>query len=105
MDLSQLNISELRELIKKASAELDRRRKVDKKTTIEEIKRLAEERGFTLNELFEGQAGGGKRAAKERPVKYRHPEDETKTWSGQGRKPKWVAEWVESGKSMEELSA
>jgi DNA-binding protein H-NS len=99
MDLSQLNVNELRDLIRKASAEIKRRRKVNKKATIEEIRRFAEERGFTLNELFEGR----RRAGRERSVKYRHPEDETKTWGGQGRKPKWVTEWVESGKSLDEL--
>lgn len=34
---------------------------------------------------------------------YQHPEDPNTTWSGRGRKPGWIIEWVESGKPVEEL--
>lgn len=34
---------------------------------------------------------------------YRHPEDANTTWSGKGRKPRWILEWIESGKPVEEL--
>jgi DNA-binding protein H-NS len=36
---------------------------------------------------------------------YRHPEDPNTTWSGKGRKPRWILEWIESGKPVEELRA
>lgn len=28
------------------------------------------------------------------PVKYRHPSEPELTWTGRGRRPRWVAEWV-----------
>lgn len=34
---------------------------------------------------------------------YQHPEDPSVTWSGRGRKPSWIIEWIESGKPIEEL--
>lgn len=34
---------------------------------------------------------------------YQHPTDPNVTWSGRGRKPGWIVEWVESGKPVEEL--
>ena len=34
---------------------------------------------------------------------YQHPEDPNTTWSGKGRKPGWIIEWMESGKPVEEL--
>lgn len=37
-------------------------------------------------------------------VRYRHPDHPTtSTWSGRGRQPKWVREWVEGGKSLDDL--
>jgi hypothetical protein len=37
-------------------------------------------------------------------VRYRHPDHPTTlTWSGRGRQPKWVREWVEGGKSLDDL--
>lgn len=37
------------------------------------------------------------------PAKYRHPTDPELTWSGRGRKPAWVQQWIESGKSIDDL--
>jgi ParB/RepB/Spo0J family partition protein len=36
-------------------------------------------------------------------VRYRHPDHPTSTWSGRGRQPKWVREWIEGGKSLDDL--
>ena len=35
-------------------------------------------------------------------VLYRHP-DSMQTWTGRGRAPKWVQEWIESGKTLQGL--
>ncbi len=35
--------------------------------------------------------------------KYRHPEDSSVTWTGRGRKPKWILELLEQGKTLEDL--
>jgi len=32
-----------------------------------------------------------------------HPEDPDVTWSGRGRKPAWIVEWIERGKPIEDL--
>ena len=29
--------------------------------------------------------------------KYRHPHDETMTWSGNGKRPKWFKDWIDAG--------
>lgn len=37
-------------------------------------------------------------------VRYRHPDQpETLTWSGRGRKPLWVQEWLDNGGTLEQL--
>ena len=36
---------------------------------------------------------------------YRNPANAAETWSGRGRKPKWVIEWLEAGNSLEKLLA
>jgi ParB/RepB/Spo0J family partition protein len=38
-------------------------------------------------------------------VRYRHPENSAIGWSGHGRKPQWVVEWLAQGKAMSELEA
>lgn len=103
-DFTNLSVGDLKELIKKAAGEIDKRRKMDKKKTINELKKLAESRGFAINELFGPSAGGKRQGSGERLIKYQHPEDPDKTWTGQGRKPKWIGEWEASGRSTDELA-
>ena len=35
--------------------------------------------------------------------KYANPQDPTMTWTGRGRKPRWVQESLESGKELDDL--
>lgn len=37
-------------------------------------------------------------------IKYCHPENSLITWSGRGRKPTWVDDWLKNGGTLEELS-
>lgn len=61
------------------------------------IKELAEAHGIDLATL--APSGSGKPEPK-----YRNPNDKFQTWSGVGRKPKWVEEWLAAGKPLEELA-
>lgn len=36
-------------------------------------------------------------------VRYRNPSDPGQAWTGRGRQPKWVMDWVQSGKSLDAL--
>lgn len=69
---------------------------------IAELAELANSKGFVMADLF----GSGPKAAKEKKTvtpKYRNPADTSQTWTGRGRKPKWVIEAVATGGSMDDL--
>ncbi len=36
-------------------------------------------------------------------VRYRHPDQPAMAWTGRGKPPRWVTEWIESGKSLDAL--
>lgn len=36
-------------------------------------------------------------------VRYRNPQDPGQAWTGRGRQPKWVSDWIGAGKSLETL--
>lgn len=36
-------------------------------------------------------------------VVYRNPENENQAWTGRGKPPRWITEWVAGGKSLEAL--
>lgn len=37
------------------------------------------------------------------PVHYRNPSNPTETWVGYGRRPRWVIEFLRSGKKLDDL--
>lgn len=104
MDLSKYGIKDLQELKKDIDKEISSRRKQEEKKAREELKKVAAEYGFSLNELVGGQAAKPKSRAKG-TVKFRHPDDPSKTWSGRGRKPVWIKEWEAAGRSLDDLKA
>lgn len=36
-------------------------------------------------------------------VRYRHPDNPSLTWTGRGRKPAWVVEWLDNGGTLDQL--
>lgn len=70
-----------------------------------EMKAVAEKYGVSLHEIVANQ---GKSTAKNGtqnkiPPKFRHPEDDNKTWTGRGRRPHWVQDWLDEGGDLEDL--
>ncbi|WP_445322487.1 H-NS histone family protein [Roseobacter sp. HKCC-CH-9208] len=47
--------------------------------------------------------GGRKAGAKVAP-RYRNPSNPDQTWTGRGRKPLWVVDALNSGKSLDDLA-
>ena len=100
IDLSALSLAELKSLQKdvaKAIAGFEGRRRQEALVAMEAA---AREHGFELSELL-----GDTPAKKRRPAraKYAHPENAAGTWTGRGRKPKWVAEVLAAGRKLEEF--
>lgn len=80
----------------------DRARDQAKAAALEAIKAT----GFSFNELFGGEAAPAGKPAKTRAAsvaKYANPADPAQTWSGRGRKPHWVVEWLAAGKALDDL--
>ena len=62
---------------------------------------LIEPLGFSLDEIV-----GAKVARKRAPAKakYANPANRAETWTGRGRKPRWVEAALKSGKSLDDLA-
>lgn len=102
MDLSRLSVAELNALQADITREIARRRKSEADSLVNEFRKRAAELGLSVEDLV-----SGKSAAKQRgkvAVKYRHPDDASLTWTGRGKRPRWVDAWLQSGKQMEQLA-
>jgi DNA-binding protein H-NS len=97
MDLTRLDLPTLTQLQQKLNKEINKRKSQEKKRMIERFQHEASEYGFTLHELF------GEDVI-DLNVKYRHPDDPKFTWSGRGRKPRWIVDWEKSGGTLSQLA-
>ncbi len=103
MDLSSLTLAELRDLQQQIPAELKRREVQEKANILNEVRAFAKARGFALEELV-GKEVKIKVPTGKVKVKYRNPENASLEWTGRGRQPKWVAEWLAKGGSLDSLA-
>ena len=102
MDLSALSLAQLKKLQDEVAIAIfnyEKRKKAEALAALEEAARAA---GFSLKELLSDErlAKGKTKAA----PKYANPADPTQTWTGRGRKPKWVEELLASGKSLDDAA-
>ena len=103
VDLSNLNISELQELIKRAEAQIKERKVSDQKLALEEITKIANAAGLSLKDLGSLKTASTRKATSPAKMVYQHPDDASKQWSGRGRTPTWVNDHVASGKTRDDL--
>ncbi len=102
MELSNLSLSELKNLLQALPEEIKRREKDEKAKARKDLEAFAAERGFSLEELL----GNAKEKKERSPIaaKYRHPQNSDFQWTGRGRQPKWIVEFITLGGTLEQLS-
>ncbi|NBS11868.1 MAG: H-NS histone family protein [Gammaproteobacteria bacterium] len=105
MQLDHMSLSELQVLRTRVDQEIDTRRVQVRKEGLEKIKSIAAEYGLSADELKQISASG-KVAAKRGSVapKYRDPNNAENTWTGRGRKPKWVESFLARGGQLEQIA-
>ncbi|MCG2583474.1 H-NS family nucleoid-associated regulatory protein [Massilia sp. TS11] len=99
MNLQQLSLNELRAMQEAVGAEMQRRERQEKEKAREQILAIANSVGLPLKELIEQ----GKKLKAGGPIRYRHPENAEQQWTGRGRQPRWVKDWIAHGRPMEAL--
>jgi DNA-binding protein H-NS len=102
MDLSRLSLADLRALHKQVMQEIKVREQEELAKAREQIIAIAQSVGMPLKELI-GSDMRGKPANGGTTARFRHPANKSLRWSGRGRQPKWVKDWVASGQSLDAL--
>ena len=106
MDLSNMSSADLRNLQEQVKRELKQREGQDLAKAREQILAIAQSVGVPLKDLVGGAGVGAVRGGRKTGTvapRYRNPADQSQQWTGRGRQPKWVKEWVEGGKSLDKL--
>lgn len=119
IDLNTLSPKELDTLINKAKKRQSTLKKRKPLATVRaRLRAAAAAEGYTIAELFGGaasksagptaprkaaKAGKAGRKLGKVPPKYRNPENESETWTGRGKQPRWMAELVAQGKTADDF--
>ena len=98
-NLDKLSVRELEDLQAEIEHVLAQRKEMERVALKKEMELMAARKGYSLDELF-GKVRGKKHSL---PPKYRNPDNFSETWSGRGRKPKWVVDKLKSGASLDDL--
>jgi len=94
VDLSDYNLGELKGLLFEVGQAIKERQQRDVADARERIMTIARGAGMPAERLLDGAAV---------LPRYRNPDDPSQTWSGRGRQPKWVAEALAGGRTLDEL--
>ena len=101
INYNELTLEQLKEINKKSAAAIANFENRRKKDAIQKATEIAKAAGFaSLEDMMAAQPA---KAGKTEP-KYRHPENPDLTWTGRGRKPGWIAEALEAGKSLDDFA-
>jgi DNA-binding protein H-NS len=95
--MSYKDLTELELKIRKAKVGVQDRTRNELK---EKIEAMAAAAGFKVSDLFGGGRGGkGRKVA----AKYANPDDPSETWTGRGRKPRWLSAKLKDGDRIEKF--
>ena len=100
-DLSKYSIAKLRALELQVIEELRMRHFLSVSQAREQILHIANGAGIPLDELRSSRF----QKPVERKViavKFRNPNNPSQQWTGRGRQPRWVKDWVENGHSLDQ---
>ena len=105
MDISTISLADLKVLLEKIPAEIKRREKEEKARIRNELEVLAAKSGYSLDELLSEASEKVGKVKRVVAIKYRHSADPSLCWTGRGRQPKWVAEYLMANAgSLEQLA-
>ena len=103
VDLSDYNLSELKGLQAEIEKEIKARQQQEVTKAREQIHAIAQGLGVSVEELLANGGSKLKGSGKKVQAQYQNPADNAQTWSGRGRQPRWIAEGLAGGKSLDDF--
>ncbi len=105
-DLKSMSKVELEKLKEDVERALERASERELKQARAEMEKIAASHGFTLEDIAGTsnlKAVKKKMPGAKKPPKFRNPEDPVQTWSGRGRKPRWIVDAEAAGRDIQDF--
>jgi len=106
VNLEALSLPELRTLRAQVEQEIRRRGSATQRL-MKKVEQLAASQGISLQELISIAGVAEEPTAVSRSgskIKYRNPVNPAQGWTGHGRKPGWVADYLANGGTLDKLA-
>lgn len=100
--LDKMSLADLKAAAPMVDQKIAERENAEKDAVKAELAELAKSKGFDMSDLF-GDAPKAKKERKPVAPKYRNPAESSQTWTGRGRRPKWLEEALSSGGTLEDF--
>lgn len=97
VNLSKLSKAELDALEHELAIAKKARAENEIQSVREEVNALLEKRGYSFGDVF--GKGTGRKTGPVKP-KYRNPKNPAETWTGRGRRPRWLEAELKKNKSI-----
>ena len=100
IDLETMTMKDLKDLQQKVTKAISGFEERKRSAALAAIEDKAREMGFSLPEL---RGGSGLKKRQPAKAKYANPADRSQTWTGRGRKPRWIEAALAAGKRLEDM--
>ena len=87
--IEKMNVKELRELQDRIEETIKSAMVRDRNELRAKLAALAEEHGLSLQDVL--GTGKGRKSSGPVAIKFQNPKNPSETWSGRGRRPRWMA--------------
>lgn len=105
IDLSSYSVEELNELVEKAKKEVAIKEQSRVQEVRSQMERLASDLNMSVDEVMrfdvKKKKTGSKPAGK---IKFRNPDNPEQTWTGRGKRPRWLQEALDQGANLEDFA-
>lgn len=105
-DMNDLSVAELRDLQVKAEELIASKQDQELQQAYQDIMAIAEKVNLTIEQILELGANKSKSKKiirKTVEARYRNPSNAADTWTGRGKKPRWLAAKLEAGANIEDF--
>lgn len=100
VNLDKMSLKELQAIAKDAAKTIESKKKDGIKALRKKILEEIKDNGLEPGDVFPALKPAPRAAVS---PKYVNPDDAEQTWTGRGRKPKWVESQINHGKTLEDL--
>ena len=98
LELREYSLEKLISLKKAIDVEINSRKTLEIAQVRAKVEKVAKTMGYEIDALFDVRP-----PKKKVHPKYRNPDEPNQTWTGRGRKAKWVEAALKAGKTLEDL--